>query len=307
MNRYFGIIFVVLLGAVVFAVGTMLIKEGVFKDILSVAKILKPVLIFKNIPSNTPSQNNEQKENKKLGNSEPYYANFEPPTGFRKDQLSPYYRKISMSSAERNSFSGIGVVSGITLQSNYGLKEKINITSWKVKSNKNTEIEIPRAVNNADLRNLWAESDIILGQGERVLISTVSNPLGKNLQLNKCAGYLNNFYKFSPELPNNCPGVQRNEIISFSGGCQNVITALGTCKTPNEKDLNSPAVLNDPACRAYLDKLNYGGCYSRYSSDLDFLSKEWRVWLRQGIPFDAEHDRLLLYDGQGLLVDEHLY
>ncbi|MDP2598601.1 MAG: hypothetical protein Q8P49_02100, partial [Candidatus Liptonbacteria bacterium] len=126
---------------------------------------------------------------------------------------------------------------------------------------------------------------------------------GRNLRLNKCIGYLENYNHFDPPLPMNCPYVDRSEVRGFSGACQDYATSLGGCRLP---DPNPPIPSNDDACRYYLDTINYKGCFQKHFSDQDFLGHEWRVW-SGGSFLDERHDHVVLLDKSGLVVDVRDY
>ncbi len=304
MNRYVGLIFVIVVGAIIYGIVFQVMKNG---DLDNVVNLFKNVKFGLGAPSVTPTRSNVKPSS--LPEQQPQNElrpKFQPPQGFTAEQLSVFYRQVRIHSLSRNYSSNDKTIKQITIRSDYSLKNGINVSGWRVKGNKG-DFLIPQAVNNFDPAFFGRSGDIIIGANNYIYIYGVSSPMGLNFRLNKCTGYLNNFYKFDPPLPNNCPNVDRKEIASFSGNCQNLITSLGACRIPADKDLNSPAVLNDSACRAYLDRLNYRGCYERNYAVSNFLSNEWRVWLGKNIPFDSEHDRLWLFDREGLLVDEYTY
>lgn len=139
--------------------------------------------------------------------------------------------------------------------------------------------------------------------GDTLSIYSNSSAIGVNFRLNKCMGYLSNTNNFIPSLNFNCPTINRSEIINFTGQCQNYITSLNSCQTPAP---NPPISIYDYSCKSYLDKLNYGGCFTSHRSDYDFMSNKWYAW--SGSQFlDFQHDRLLLFDRNGLLVAEYTY
>ncbi|MEK7464337.1 MAG: hypothetical protein AAB617_01010 [Patescibacteria group bacterium] len=226
------------------------------------------------------------------------------PSGFTASDLSQDYGKVTIGSTYP-AYSDTSI-SQVTLNGAYSLSnKKINISGWKIKTNK-SEVTIGRGVNNYNPFEFPSEGDITIGSGDYVGIYGVSSPVGKNIRLNRCTGYLNKIYDFKPPLQQNCPYVNRNDIVSFSGRCQSFILSLSSCQapTPNESNLYAN---EDVACRSFINKINFNGCYSKYSNNSDFLSPEWRVWIGNKIPLDLEHDRVLLLDRFGLLVDERIY
>lgn len=220
------------------------------------------------------------------------------PKGFTLEQLSPYFKKVRIGSVSPGYFGGYGQVSLYA----YTLDAPLNVSGWVLKANRGS-LFVPKAVDVYDPSGLTPESDIVLKSGETVNIYSTTSPIGKNLHLNKCIGYLENVMTFNPQLSRSCPYISRSDVAGFTGQCQDYIFSLGSCKFPAP---NPPIAINDYACRAFLDTLNYRGCFDRYRTDADFLDREWRAWT--GSRFgDDRHDRILLFDRQGLLADEYSY
>ena len=231
----------------------------------------------------------------------PNISDREIPRGFTRSQLSPYFKQVGISSVSQGSSN---YPSQIILYTSYYSqdKQKINITNWQIKSNKQ-QLIIPQAIKIYDPRVSVAPQDIILEQSHRVNLYSTFSPAGRNLRLNKCIGYLNEIIIFKPALPSNCPRVSRSDISTLEGSCQNFINSIGTCKTPSANAVNVLA----NACRDFINNhFNYASCYDNYYKDADFLSSEWWAWISRNI-LDPNHDRLLLYDKQGLLVHEYTY
>lgn len=227
------------------------------------------------------------------------------PLGFKREQLSPFFKKIKISSAYTSSWNIVS--SQIRLYSYLSEGETINMTNWKIKSNKQ-EITIPQAINIYEPSGISTQEDIIVSKNNSSInIYSNSSPLNKNLRLNKCIGYLQNNYNFNPPLPNDCPSVPRSEINHLSGQCQSYILSLWECKLPDVSFYNSlPGNDQGNACRAFLNTINHNTCYNKHRFDADFLSNEWRFWVNQNI-LDSQHDRLWLFDKNGLLADEYIY
>lgn len=229
------------------------------------------------------------------------------PSGFTRAQLSSFFQKITISSAHA-SYSNYP--SEIKLYSSLPKDEKINITGWRIKSN-GGEIIIPQAINAYEPSDLIPPQDIVLSANNYVNIYLSINPINKSFRLNKCMGYLQNTYIFNPPLPQNCPIPSHSDISYLSGQCQSYILSLRECEIPDE-DSDSfytsvgGSSREEVECRAFLDTINQNGCFQKYHWDDDFLSNEWRVWVWQHI-LDSQHDKVLLFDKQGLLVDQYIY
>ncbi|MEK7143924.1 MAG: hypothetical protein AAB820_01145 [Patescibacteria group bacterium] len=229
------------------------------------------------------------------------------PESLRQEKLSPYFKKIRIGSVSVSSWKNYPSV--IRLYSSLSGSEKINITGWKLKSNRG-EISIKQAVEIYSPRGLNNEGDIVLSSAGFVNIYDGKSPISRNLRLNKCAGYLQNFYDFKPSLPQNCPAIPRSSYIHLSGECQTYIMSLGGCKLPSTSFVNSlPGSEQGNACRMYLNTVGYGTCFKKHRYDNDFLSNEWRVWIGENIAgvFDQKHDWIRFFDEESFLVDEYIY
>jgi hypothetical protein len=227
-----------------------------------------------------------------------------PPAGFTQGDLSPFYGKVTLSYVSRPSYYvGGGVIS---VRADGQLGDPVDVTGWKVKGNKG-EVNLsgapapggPDPINQTTL--LLRPGDELIAYGGYI---NYRLPV-LNVRLNKCTGYLNDRYNLNPRVPENCPRYTRDEFATFTGACQNYLYSLRSCGTPPPEKINELSY--DAACRAFLDTLNYDGCYRRHRSDGDFLQGGWRVWLPSAIPFSVDHDRILLLDWQGLLVSQYVY
>ena len=235
-----------------------------------------------------------------------HISDYEIPNDFKREQLSPYFRKVRISSA--SAYSTADYPSKISLNYYLSTDETINITDWKIKSNKG-EIEIPKAIDNYDLSVLSVPKDIILQNYGYINIHSNKSAVNQNIRLNKCAGYLENFYNFVPSLPQSCPLIyeSRSEISGLAGYCQSYIYSIGSCKLPDAAIYNSfPGTEEGNACRNYLNTISYGSCLKKHSKDDDFFKNEWWLWVDK-IILDQTHDRLRLFDEKKLLVDEYIY
>lgn len=224
----------------------------------------------------------------------------EVPEGFTLADLSPYFKKIRISSA---SPAYSGSYEQVTLYAYLGTGERVKVNGWRLVSNRGSQT-VPKAVNLYEPSGLTAEEDVYLENSHTLYMYSTVSPVGRNLRMNKCIGYLESYLNFTPSLPQLCPTVNRSEISTFTGQCQDVILSIGSCRLPPD---NPPVPWNDYACRRFLDTLNYGGCVSRHRGDGDFLGREWRVWYGTSTFLNDRHDRVLLLDGNGKLVDVYTY
>jgi hypothetical protein len=230
------------------------------------------------------------------------------PSGFTRSQLSPYFGKARVS-AQYNSFYTY-YPSQFTIYGGLSSGGKVDVTGWRIRTN-HGEIVVPQAIGVYNPSGLSSQGDIILSANDYVNIYVGNSPIGKNFRLNKCTGYLANDYVFFPPLPQNCPASSRSDTSYLSGPCQNYINSLWGCKVPDKSSDSFYASIGGSSrdevnCRAFLDTINQDGCFKKHRFDSDFFSNEWRAWINSYI-LDSQHDRVLLLDKQGLLVNEYTY
>jgi hypothetical protein len=266
-----------------------------------------------------PSQNSAPRETKSI--STPYspqsfgsqpvkdsISDSQIPAGFSREDLSPYFQEVKVSSV--SSYSSASGEKSVTIRMNYSVPQgqAINITGWRVKSNRG-EIFLPQAVRIYEPNGSNGESDIVVSGSGNISLYRGRSPIGKNFRLNKCTGYLQKTYNFSPSLPLSCPRVERSELINFSGQCQSYILSLSSCALPNLNIYNSfPGTDQGNECRAFLSGITEYACFRDHNNDSNFLSNEWRIWMEfNDNIFDGQHDRILVFDKDGLLVSEKLY
>ncbi len=223
------------------------------------------------------------------------------PAGFTAAQLSPYFQKVRFAGVSAASVSYYGTIR-LSYSGSYNSTTTIDVTGWEIRALRGDEY-VPQAVNLYDPTGLAPATDIIMKSGDTVSIYSSSAPF--NLRLNECIGYVGTVAKFVPALPTSCPAVDRSQIQSLTGACQNFITSIGSCKQPN---FSSPQIPNaDYSCMNYLENnFTYRSCFTAHNADANFLSNQIWVWTGSN-PVDRYHDTVELLDKNGLLVDIYKY
>ena len=217
------------------------------------------------------------------------------PPGFAASQVSPYYHQFRVSGSP-------GPFGTISISDSLQNNETVDVTGWQIRTNRGGEF-IPQAVNVYSPFGTAMPSDIRMGSADTLTIYPNSSPT--NLRINKCIGYLNDTNQWSPALPSYCPSINTSEIQSFTGACQNYILSLGGCSTANLGDPRIPR--NDFSCQDYISShFSYRSCFDAHVGDSDFLSHQIWVWAGSN-PLDQFHDRVMLIDAKGLLVDYYVY
>jgi len=233
----------------------------------------------------------------------PVYSKESQPSVHKKPEI-PLEEKVYIGSV--NFYGYPQEISCITIRNNLKKGESVDITNWKIKSNKG-EIIIPRAIEVYTSTGQSELKDIVLKPGEYLSIFSNTTSFNKNFRLNKCFGYLQKKYNFYPQVSLNCPYLHDEEIKNFSGKCQDYIYSLSSCEIPSPDELNKFA--NNPKeeeCLQFLRKINYQSCFGKHRRDADFLSNEWRVYIGKNI-FDRRHDYVRIYSEKGKLIDEYKY
>lgn len=303
----FLVILLVIVG-VVFSLANSLKGKIEFKDVFKLTPLYTPPKEAR--PTVNVSQKTSATQNQKAPSPTPQKPKEPPlpvpPEGFSVNDLSPYYKKASITGFVRPSYSK-SLQGKFTIRFSGDKDTSVDVTGWKVKGNRGGETYIPQASEEFNLLGWSPYGNIMLKKDDYVVVYSAKSSIDKNFRLNKCMGYLNNAYAFNPRISSSCPAFDKKQTITFSGACQTFLSRMGGCKEPTASEKNMFSGPNDTACRAFLDTLNYGGCYRAHRSDTDFFSKEWRVWLNAEMLFDPEHDRLILYDKNGKVVNEYIY
>ncbi|MEK7626756.1 MAG: hypothetical protein AAB399_01135 [Patescibacteria group bacterium] len=309
MGKIFWLIFIIIMAVALHGAFTEL-KGGVkFENLSAIFKFpsgLKRATTTLSISVGGKNYANVNKPAAISSPNQPPKPTIIPPTGFSLGELSPFYGQVELISFSSGNPTS---PSRLTVRSGASMTVPVDIREWRVEGNRDVSILIPGAVSDYIPSGLASESNLSLSKGETVNFYSNYSPIGAGLKLNKCTGYLNNTAKFIPELPKNCPAIyDKAEIINFSGTCQNLITSIRSCAAPTPNQINSIPKPDESQCRSILTgRTTYQSCYSRHRNDINFFSKEWLVWVQSAMNFDSSHDRLLLFDKGGLLVDEYVY
>lgn len=215
-------------------------------------------------------------------------------------KISPYLDKVKISSASPGQYPYSTM--RITL-TNY--ITSINLTGWSLTS-KTVKYSIPTGATLYNPSSYQADN-IVLKNGEQLVVLGQASPINVNYRFNKCLGYLNSSPSPTP-TPNfysNCPRPDQSEIANLNASCQDFISRLVSCQIPKTSDYEDYNI--DSACLNFINsRLNYNGCAQRYRYDSDFFSREWYVYSGNNFLL-ADHDKLILRDSAGLLVDVYSY
>lgn len=228
---------------------------------------------------------------------------------------SVYYGKVTISSVINPNYNDSSQ-QYITLYSNLGVTEKLNITGWTLRSERVgnwAKIGQASLLPFPQVRNY---QDIILSQGDMVYIAKGFSPVGISYRSNKCTGYFvgnNNLY---PYIRKSCPLPRDEKLPLFSSDpeqdreCIALIESLPACTIPdNYLNLNRLSKTLPSSCKTYLQtRVSYNSCVATHANDQDFVGKEWYVFLSTIGPLWAEtRDKITLYDNDDLIVSTISY
>jgi|GEM_PF-229666 len=211
----------------------------------------------------------------------------------------------------------------IALEADFGNDVDLNLTGWKLESRMTgnsgiigytTELPITGRINS--------QTPLILPPGGQAIIVTGSSPIGTSFRVNECAGYLEQFQNFKPELSSYCPR-GADEFDDFFDEdtitpldqketaydvCRDFVSTIPQC-TIYRKDLRDVEPKLHSACQSFIrSHLSYQGCIASHQYETDFYKDEWRMYL--GNRSELWRDRreiIRLLDAQGRTVDIYTY
>ena len=224
---------------------------------------------------------------------------------------SVYRAQISMSHYVSGAESSNPADEYLTLSLSQNATGPVTLSGWTLLSaasrksamiSGGTEVPVSGAVN--------ANVPIVLKPGDRALIISGRSPIGDSFRENKCTGYLNQFQKFSPPLPNSCP-TPDSELATYYGPdyirdarCIDYVRTLPRCHavlTP-EADLTR-------TCLNFLTHyLTYNSCVNVHNGDQNFTGTTWRIYLGRTTPlWRQRHEVVKLLDSENKTVDAFSY
>jgi hypothetical protein len=232
-----------------------------------------------------------------------------------KAKRSPYYDKVSASIIGINSEDPNDEL--ITLFTNLGSNEKVDITGWYFKSEVTGNYATIGKAALLPYPNQGTETDVVLKQGDTVYINKGFSPIGISFRTNKCTGYFEENRTFNPSLPLACPRASDEKIPLFStnqesqDACLDAIRYIPTCSTRSSSYTRKLPDTVPAACKTYIEKeINYNTCVNLHLSDLNFAGQEYYLYLKSFAHLWRDQnrdDKINLYDQNGLIVDTISY
>lgn len=190
------------------------------------------------------------------------------------------------------------------------LREYISLENFDYE-NKQTAVISGLTLKNRDRVSATIGKDeygnnISLRYGERAIVATAISPLGKNLKINKCSGYLAQENNISPSISFSCPRISDlNLPRNLNNDCINYIESLSSCVSPT---INADTGINNDCAQFVSQHASYAGCVTDHKNDSDFNQPEWRIYLGQNAEmWGNKHENIQLFDQTGKLITEISY
>src|SRR3989344_1838720 len=188
----------------------------------------------------------------------------------------------------------------------------IEIGGWSLQSAvRGTRFAIPPAARSFYMGVVNAVQNVSLDPDARAIVNSGMSPVGVSFKENICAGYLQQFQNFSPDLNRACPSPEdtlpltAENLRTYGDGCIDYVRSLPRCTFP---DKALPSDLSF-ACKSFIvNNLSYNGCVKMYQYKPEFFIDLWRIHLGYGRElWNDTHDVIRLLDESGRTVDVLTY
>lgn len=227
---------------------------------------------------------------------------------------SPYYNKVRMS----NIYGLKGKDPSreyITLTTSLKETETVKITGWYFKSEVTGYYVTIGKASLLPFPFTKVESDVVLQQKDKAIITKGFSPIGISFRTNKCTGFFEENRTFYPSLARKCPLPKEEKLPTFSTTlnrqeeCVKLIERIPRCTTKGNEYIRDLADTVPQSCKTYIkNQINYNTCVANHFDDTDFPGNEYRVYLNKFGPlWRTTHDKINLHDENGLIVDSISY
>lgn len=232
-----------------------------------------------------------------------------------KRKRSPYYSKVRMSSNISGLRQNNPSKEYVTLSTSLEKTETIKITGWYLKSEVTGYYAIIGKASLLPFPFTKNESDVILQQKDRVILTKGFSPIGISFRTNKCTGYFEENRTFTPSLSLRCPRAKDENLPQFSSildrneECEKIIGKISRCTTKGNEFIRDLPDTVTSSCKTYITtQINYNSCVAKHFSDTNFPGNEYRLYLNKFGPlWRTTHDTINLHDENGLIVDSISY
>ena len=189
-------------------------------------------------------------------------------------------------------------------------KKALNLTGMILKSRMTgNQADIREGINVYYANALNSVEPILLKPGETASIISGRSPLGYSFKTNKCIGYLKKSNQnFVVSLPGGCPRVTAYPLPArpnqFNDACLDFLSSIGSCQTVT----NYPDGLQSSCKNFVAERTNYSRCVADFGNDLNFLGKEWLIYLNHEYSLWKERREIVdLIDQRGNILSTYTY
>lgn len=232
----------------------------------------------------------------------------------KESNRSPYYDKIRMSNISGRKQTDPNK-EYITISTNLDKNETIKITGWYLRSEITGYYAIIGGASLLPFPFTKIESNVVLQQKDKVILTKGFSPIGISFRTNKCTGYFEENRTFTPSLSLKCPLAKDENLPTFSGvydrndECVKIIGRISKCTTKDSEFMRDLPDTVPSTCKTYINtQVNYNACVAKHFSDTDFPGNEYRLFLNKFGPlWRTTHDTINLHDENGLIVDTISY
>ena len=223
------------------------------------------------------------------------------------DWVSPYYKQLTIS----------GLAAGetdpyfehLTITASNQNKEPILITGFTLKSTvTGSQASIGDGVELDFQIQPNVKQPIFLKPGSTAYVITGKARSGYSFEVNKCSGYLGQYFNFYPGITWQCPFITKADLPKppnqLNDDCLDYLNKLKICTEYKKFPTNLT-----PECRNFvMDNLSYDTCITRHKNDADFFTGEWRIYLgRDQELWKTRRETIELYDREGKTVARRSY
>jgi hypothetical protein len=202
----------------------------------------------------------------------------------------------------------------ITIEASSGNSAPIVISGWKLTSLiSGTRVTIPKGVAVLEGNRPWQrEQNVFLAPGERAIVnSRYAVGINTGFLENKCMGYIDRGYHFSPSISQSCPRLEDENLTLFGitprafhdvdayDSCMDAIENTRWCERGTYSS-TTPSI-----CRTFIKKYStYDGCLELHKTDSDFFGNTWRLFLNSSKDlWRGSREAITLTDDTGKVVD----
>lgn len=188
-------------------------------------------------------------------------------------------------------------------------KERIKITGMKLTSSKSGQTATVGEGSYLPFSGYGNFTEpIFLEPGEVAYVITGRSPIGTSFRINKCSGYMQQFQKYIPSLPGNCPHPINEPLppnpFTDDERCEEYISRIPVCQVV----MNPTSTLPEYCQRHIQNEISYNKCIGFHKAEPDFYGGEWRVYLDLGGKlWKTRKENIRLVDQDGQTIHSYTY